>query len=58
DTFLTHTQFNQLLYGSGVFSFGCGSSFTKHSGKICTVDSEALMQPLYGNQSHYGQGNG
>ncbi|KAL6987100.1 DNA-directed RNA polymerase [Sarracenia purpurea var. burkii] len=46
DTFLTHNQFNQLLYGSGVFSSGYGSSFTKHSGKICTVDSEALMQPL------------
>ncbi|XP_028123349.1 DNA-directed RNA polymerase I subunit 1 [Camellia sinensis] len=46
DTFLTHDQFNQLLYGSGVFAAGCGSSFAKPCQKISTVDSEALMQPV------------
>lgn len=46
DTFLTHDQFNQLLYGSGVFAAGCGSSFAKPCRKISTVDSEALMQPV------------
>lgn len=46
DTFLTHGQFNQLLYGSGVFAAGCGSSFAKPCQKISTVDSEALMQPV------------
>ncbi|XP_052173227.1 DNA-directed RNA polymerase I subunit 1 isoform X2 [Diospyros lotus] len=44
DTFLTYDQFNQLLYGSGVFA--AGSSFAKTSKKVSMVDFEALMQPV------------
>ncbi|GFY98256.1 nuclear RNA polymerase A1 [Actinidia rufa] len=46
DTFLSHNQFNQLLYGSGVFAAGCSSSIGKRCQKISTVDSEALVQPV------------
>ncbi|XAR69446.1 DNA-directed RNA polymerase [Bertholletia excelsa] len=46
DTFLTHDQFNQLLYASGVFAAGSGSSFVKPGRKISPVGSEASLQPV------------
>lgn len=46
DTFLTQVQFNQLLYGSGLFAAARGSSPSKHSRKISTVYSEDLMLPV------------
>ncbi|KAE9466028.1 hypothetical protein C3L33_02062, partial [Rhododendron williamsianum] len=46
DTFLTQVQFNQLLYGSGLFGAACGSSSAKPSRKISTIYSEDLMLPV------------
>lgn len=44
DTFLTLDEFNQLLYGSGMFSTNSGSFSDKQSGKISIIDSEGIMQ--------------
>ncbi|CDP10074.1 unnamed protein product [Coffea canephora] len=46
DTFLTYDEFNQLLYGSGVFTTGSSCTFSNYSGKISIVDSEGIIQPI------------
>ncbi|KAL3534212.1 hypothetical protein ACH5RR_002673 [Cinchona calisaya] len=46
DTFLTYDEFNQLLYGSGVFTTGTSSFSSNYSSKISVVDSEGIIQPV------------
>ncbi|KAL2501697.1 nuclear RNA polymerase A1 [Forsythia ovata] len=46
DTFLTRDEFNQLLYGSGVFAMMPGSHPGNNSRKVSLVDSEGVMQSV------------
>nr|XP_016497258.1 PREDICTED: DNA-directed RNA polymerase I subunit 1-like [Nicotiana tabacum] len=46
NTFLTLQEFNQLLYGSGVFAAGPGSTSGNHSNKVSVVDSEGVVQTI------------
>ncbi|CAI9761147.1 unnamed protein product [Fraxinus pennsylvanica] len=43
DTFLTREEFNQLLYGSGVFAMMPGSHPVNNSQKVSLVDSEGVV---------------
>ncbi|KAL3637268.1 hypothetical protein CASFOL_019567 [Castilleja foliolosa] len=42
-TFLTRSEFSQLLYGSGVYTRGPGSTPTNPSRKVSVIDSEDLV---------------
>ncbi|KAJ8570482.1 hypothetical protein K7X08_037454 [Anisodus acutangulus] len=46
NTFLTLHEFNQLLYGSGVFAAGPGPTSGNHSKKVSVVDSEGVVQTI------------
>ncbi|XP_073157128.1 DNA-directed RNA polymerase I subunit 1 [Henckelia pumila] len=46
DTFITRSEFSQLLYGSGVFSGGPGILPGKHALKISLVASEGLVDSV------------
>ncbi|KAL0339625.1 UNVERIFIED_CONTAM: DNA-directed RNA polymerase I subunit [Sesamum radiatum] len=46
NTFLTRSEFSQLLYGSGVFAGGPGSLAGKQSRKVSLVDSEGLVESV------------
>ncbi|KAI3471379.1 hypothetical protein Pfo_030743 [Paulownia fortunei] len=46
NTFLTRSEFSQLLYGSGVFARGPGSLPGNHSRKVSLVDSEGLVESV------------
>ncbi|KAL0383579.1 UNVERIFIED_CONTAM: DNA-directed RNA polymerase I subunit [Sesamum calycinum] len=46
NTFLTRSEFSQLLYGSGVFAGGPGSLTGKQSRKVSLVDSEGLVDSV------------
>ncbi|KAK4485402.1 hypothetical protein RD792_008041 [Penstemon davidsonii] len=45
NTFLTRSEFNQLLYGCGAFTVGTGSPPGDHSKKVSVVDFEDLVGP-------------
>lgn len=46
DTFITRSEFSQLLYGSGVFAGGPGILPGKHALKISLVASEGLVESV------------
>lgn len=46
DTFITRSEFSQLLYGSGVFAGGPGILPGKHASKISLVASEGLVESV------------
>lgn len=46
NTFLTRSEFTQLLYGSGVFAAGPGSHPVDHSRKVSVLDSEGLVESV------------
>ncbi|MCD9640206.1 hypothetical protein HAX54_025388 [Datura stramonium] len=46
NTFLTLHEFNQLLYGSGVFAAGPGPTYGNHSNKVSVVDFEGVVQTI------------
>lgn len=46
NTFLTRSEFSQLLYGSGVFAVGPGSLPANHSRKVSVVDSEGTVESI------------
>ncbi|CAN4109255.1 unnamed protein product [Withania somnifera] len=46
NTFLTLQEFNQLLYGSGVFAAGPGPTSGNHLNKVSVVDSEGVVQTI------------
>ncbi|CAN4118585.1 unnamed protein product [Withania somnifera] len=46
NTFLTLHEFNQLLYGSGVFAAGHYPTSGNHSNKVSVVDSEGVVQTI------------
>ncbi|PHU05808.1 hypothetical protein BC332_26630, partial [Capsicum chinense] len=46
NTFLTLHEFNQLLYGSGVFAAGPCPTSGNHSNKVSVVDSEGVVQTI------------
>lgn len=46
NTFLTLHEFNQLLYGSGVFAAGPAPTSGNHSNKVSVVDFEGVVQTV------------
>lgn len=46
NTFVTHSEFNQLLYGSGVFATGASLLSGKHCQKVSLLNSESLVVPV------------
>lgn len=46
NTFLTRSEFSQLLYGSGVFAAGPGLPPGDRSRKVSVVDSEGLVESV------------
>ncbi|KAL8489243.1 hypothetical protein ACS0TY_025230 [Phlomoides rotata] len=46
NTFLTRSEFSQLLYGSGVFAVVPGSLPANHSRKVSVVDSEGAVESI------------
>lgn len=46
NTFLTLHEFNQLLYGSGVFATGPAPTSGNHSNKVSVVDFEGVVQTI------------
>ncbi|KAL6555410.1 hypothetical protein OROGR_006668 [Orobanche gracilis] len=46
NTFLTHSEFSQLLYGSGVFAHGTGSLPGNYFRKVSLIDSDGLVESV------------
>ncbi|XP_059318209.1 DNA-directed RNA polymerase I subunit 1-like [Lycium ferocissimum] len=46
NTFLTLEEFNQLLYGSGMFAAGPGLTSGNHLNKVPVIDSEGFVETI------------